>query len=63
MGPVTVTRFVTANTIEERINEVLENKRVLFETILSEARGREKLGMSRQDVFGLFNLRVPGKAA
>ncbi|HJS07663.1 MAG TPA: DEAD/DEAH box helicase, partial [Pirellulales bacterium] len=36
-GPVTVTRFLTTDTIEERINQVLEEKRELFDTIFSGA--------------------------
>ena len=62
-GPVTVTRFVTAGTIEERINEVLEQKRALFETILSQAHAPANVGLSQADVFGLFNLKVPQRAA
>ena len=65
-GPVTVTRFMTTGTIEERINEVLEHKRALFDAILSEADGDGtggKSGLSRSDIFGLFNLKVPGKIA
>jgi len=62
-GPVTVTRFVTADTIEERINEVLEHKRALFDTILAEAHGSTPSGLSRSDIFGLFDLKVPSKNA
>ncbi|HVX63414.1 MAG TPA: DEAD/DEAH box helicase, partial [Pirellulales bacterium] len=36
-GPVTVTRFLTLGTIEERINQVLEEKREIFDTIFSDA--------------------------
>ncbi len=62
-GPVTVTRFVTMQTIEERINEVLDEKRELFEVILSQAHGTQKTGMSQKDIFGLFNLKAPKKKA
>jgi tRNA nucleotidyltransferase (CCA-adding enzyme) len=50
-------------TIEERINEVLDEKRELFEVILSQAHGTQKTGMSQKDIFGLFNLKAPKKKA
>ncbi|MBX7168487.1 MAG: DEAD/DEAH box helicase [Pirellulales bacterium] len=59
-GPVTVTRFVTRGTIEERIDQVLRDKRELFDTIFSDAQPQAHLGLSRDEIFGLFDLRVPG---
>lgn len=60
-GPVTVTRFLMLDTIEERINLVLEEKRELFDTIFSGAEQRhKKLGMTQAEIFGLFDLRSPG---
>jgi len=59
-GPVTVTRFLVANTIEERIDKVLQGKREIFEEIMSGARGlNHSTGMSQEEIFGLFNLKVP----
>ncbi|MHB8901400.1 MAG: DEAD/DEAH box helicase [Thermoguttaceae bacterium] len=59
-GPVTVTRFLVTDTIEERINLVLEEKRELFEMILSGAdRPQNKLGLSQKEIFGLFDLQTP----
>ena len=58
-GPVTVTRFLTLGTIEERINQVLEQKRDLFETVLSQTDKPAKLGLSQKEIFGLFDLRTP----
>lgn len=58
-GPVTVTRFLTLRTIEQRINQVLEEKRELFDTIFSDAARPRTLGLTQQEVFGLFNLRCP----
>ena len=58
-GPVTVTRFLALGTIEERINQVLEQKRELFETILSQTNAPTKLGLSQREIFGLFDLRTP----
>jgi SNF2 family DNA or RNA helicase len=57
-GPVTVTRFVTRSTIEERIDQVLREKRELFDMILSGA-APAKLGMSQEEIFGLFKLAPP----
>ncbi|MDX1964875.1 MAG: DEAD/DEAH box helicase [Pirellulales bacterium] len=58
-GPVTVTRFLTLGTVEERINQVLEEKRELFDTILSGAETHRALGLSAGEIFGLFQLRCP----
>ncbi len=58
-GPVTVTRFLCLNTIEEKIDKILEEKRLLAETVLSGARGIEpSLGLTQEDIFGLFNIKV-----
>ena len=58
-GPVTVTRFLAADTIEDRIDQVLRQKRELFETILGDVEARPELGLSHQEIFGLFQLRCP----
>lgn len=58
-GPVTVTRFISVNTIEERINQILEEKRELFDTILGGAEGKQTLGLNAQQIFGLFKLKCP----
>jgi SNF2 family DNA or RNA helicase len=58
-GPVTVTRFLALDTIEERIDRVLQEKRELFETIFSGAEGPHKLGLNQQELFGLFHLKCP----
>ncbi|MFM9065721.1 MAG: DEAD/DEAH box helicase [Planctomycetota bacterium] len=60
-GPVTVTRMLTQNTIEERINQVLDEKRELFNTILSHTGVPASAGMSQKEIFGLFNLKLPPK--
>jgi len=56
-GAVTVTRFIAENTIEERIDRVLQEKRELFATIFSGAAQPSKLGLSHEELFGLFHLR------
>ena len=61
-GPITVTRFISTNTVEERINRTLEEKRRLSELILSGARGlNTSKGLNQEELFGLFNLQVPVK--
>jgi SNF2 family DNA or RNA helicase len=58
-GPTTVTRFLSLDTIEERIDRVLQEKRELFETIFSGAKGPGRLGLTHDEIFGLFAL--PGR--
>ncbi len=59
VGPVTVTRFLTIDTIEERINQVLEEKRELFDMIFASAESHRSFGFTQQEIFGLFKLRCP----
>ncbi len=62
VGPVTVTRFVCLGTIEEKIDRILTEKRLLSESILSSAQGLNySVGLSQEDIFGLFDLKVPPK--
>ena len=58
-GSVTVTRMIMAGTIEQRIHEILEAKRELFNEILSDGDEPGRRGLSRDEIFGLFNLRTP----
>jgi SNF2 family DNA or RNA helicase len=60
-GPVTVTRFLMIETIEERIDRILQEKRELFDTILSGTRRHPKLGFTQDELFGLFDLNPPGE--
>ncbi|MBM4021007.1 MAG: DEAD/DEAH box helicase [Planctomycetes bacterium] len=62
-GAVTVTRFLSAGTIEERIDEVLRCKRNLSETILAEADGPVTTGLTADEIFSLFELPPPRRAA
>lgn len=60
-GPVTVTRFITAGTIEERIDRVLEEKRELFNAVFDpDAEPSKASGLTREEIFGLFQLNFPG---
>ena len=58
-GPVTVTRMLTLDTIEQRINQVLEHKRELFQIVLSHTDSPSSYGLTQDEVFGLFNLAKP----
>jgi SNF2 family DNA or RNA helicase len=58
-GSVTVTRMLVAQTIEERIHRVLDEKRSLFNELFAEAGTPSSLGLNQSDIFGLFNLKIP----
>jgi SNF2 family DNA or RNA helicase len=58
-GSVTVTRMLAVGAVEERINQVLEEKRELFNMIFSEAGSPQKTGLTQDEIFGLFDLRTP----
>ena len=58
-SPVTVTRFLTVGTIEERIDRILAEKRELFQAVFDSSMGAEKIGWSRDELFGLFPLQLP----
>lgn len=61
-GSVTVNRLICAATIEERIHDVLEEKRELFQAVLGE-KGNSPVGLNQKDIFGLFRLEMPTKKA
>jgi SNF2 family DNA or RNA helicase len=58
-GPVTITRLLTLETIEQRIHEILVQKRELFDTILAQTDAPRTMGLSQQELFGLFHLKPP----
>ncbi|MCA9128468.1 MAG: DEAD/DEAH box helicase [Planctomycetales bacterium] len=58
-GPVTVTRMMAAGTIEQRIHEVLEEKRTLFNELFADSAAPRQMGLRREEIFGLFNLSIP----
>lgn len=60
--PVTVTRFLAIDTIEQRINQVLERKRELFDTVFGETNATPSSKLSREEIFSLFQLGAPGDA-
>ncbi|MGD0654239.1 MAG: DEAD/DEAH box helicase [Thermoguttaceae bacterium] len=58
-GPVYVTRFLMLDTIEERIERILQEKRDLFDTIFSDTTPHQKLGLTQEELFGLFQIKCP----
>jgi len=63
-NPVIVTRFVTPGTIESRIAEVLERKRQLFSELIEQNGSPPSLGLSEEEIFGLFDIQArPRRAA
>lgn len=56
---VTVTRMMAVETIEQRIDEVLEQKRLLLQTLFAETGTPGNLGLNQQEIFGLFGLQAP----
>jgi len=61
--PVTVTRFISENTIEQRIASILEAKRKVFTDLLSAADKPANRGLSEEEVFGLFDIAARPKRA
>src|SRR3954469_612767 len=54
---VFVTRFVSQNTIEGRIAEVLEKKRQLFNDLIAQNGPPPTLGLTEDEIFGLFDVK------
>jgi superfamily II DNA or RNA helicase len=55
---VIVRRYFCKDTIEERIISALKKKRRLFQEIIDEDRPNQAMGMSEEEVFSLFDLKV-----
>jgi SNF2 family DNA or RNA helicase len=58
---VTVPRFLTLDTIEQRIQDVLERKRALFDSVFNDDVAAPNSGLSREEIFSLFNLDSHGR--
>jgi SNF2 family DNA or RNA helicase len=58
---VFVTRFVSQNTIEGRIAEVLEAKRQLFQELIGQNGPPPSLGLTEEEIFGLFDVQARPK--
>ena len=59
--PVTVTRFQAVDTIEGRIAGILEAKRKVFADLLAQADKPANLGLTEDEVFGLFDIKARPK--
>jgi SNF2 family DNA or RNA helicase len=58
-SPVIVTKFICKETVEERIDRVLQQKRELFQKILGDGdTSTESLSMNAAEIFGLFDLKA-----
>jgi len=56
---VIVTKYISKDTIEERIDRVLNEKRELFAAILGEGDNtRPSLSLNASEIFGLFDLKA-----
>jgi SNF2 family DNA or RNA helicase len=55
---VFVRKFYCKDTIEERILKILAKKRELFRQMIDENRLAESMGLTEEEIFSLFNLKV-----
>jgi SNF2 family DNA or RNA helicase len=60
---VIVTRFIAQGTIEGRIAEILEKKRQLFNELIEQNGPPTSMGLSEEEIFGLFDLTARPKRA
>ena len=58
-GSVTVTRMLASGTIEQRIDDILREKRELFDEVFADTPGPQSAGLSRQELLSLFDLQSP----
>jgi len=59
-SPVIVTKFICKDTIEERIDRVLQQKRELFAAVLGDGdTTNASLSMNASEIFGLFDMKSP----
>jgi len=60
---VFVSRYISVNTIEERIALVLDQKRALFQEVIAQNGPPISMGLSEDEIFGLFDIHKTRKAA
>jgi SNF2 family DNA or RNA helicase len=60
--PVTAFRYVCADTIEERIEAILREKRQIFQEVVDDVTLDLKSMLTAEEMFGLFGLRIPQQA-
>jgi SNF2 family DNA or RNA helicase len=61
--PVFVTRFISQETIEERIADVLDKKRQLFNELIEQNGPPASLGLNEEEIFGLLDIQARPKRA
>jgi SNF2 family DNA or RNA helicase len=59
--PVTVTRFLAGDTIEQRIAMILDAKRKVFNDLLAQSDKPATMGLNEEEIFGLFDLKARPK--
>lgn len=59
--PVTVTRFLSGGTIEQRIADILEAKRAVFNELIAQADKPDSRGLTEDEIFGLFDIKARPK--
>src|SRR4029079_5291169 len=59
--PVTVTRFLSEDTIERRIANILEAKRKVFNDLLANPHKPATMGLTEDEIFGLFDISARPK--
>jgi SNF2 family DNA or RNA helicase len=57
-NPVFVTGFISPDTVEERIAEVLAKKRQLFSELIEQNGSPPLLGLSEEEIFRLFDIQA-----
>jgi SNF2 family DNA or RNA helicase len=57
-SPVFVNRYITQDTIERRIADVLDKKRQLFSDVIEQNGPPAPLGLTEAEVFGLFDIQA-----
>ncbi len=61
LNPVTAYCYVCTDTIEERIEEILDVKRALFQALVDGVSMDLGKALSPDDLFGLFGLQAPSR--
>jgi SNF2 family DNA or RNA helicase len=60
---VFVRRFFCKDTIEEHVLRLLQKKRRIFANVIDDSRISQPMGLSEEEIFSLFNLKVRPKRA
>jgi len=61
--PVHVYKYICENTIEERINQILQEKQRLFEDVVDDVSIDLREQLTGKELFGLFGLTPPARTA